>query len=289
MALADTRTGSSFKSPGAEAIKHGLIWLALISAFFPLYVMINISAKTNQDFYAAPLRPNRPPTELLETAEANYAHAWSLVGHSIPNTIYIAVVSTALTLAAAVLAAYVFARFSFPGKALLWSALLLLMLMPSVANLVPLFVLLRDLRILNTYSALILTGAAAGQVFNVYILKNYIEDTAEDLFEAAEVDGAGPLRQIWDIVVPMNASILATLACLAFVNNWNNFLLPLLVLSDPQRLPAAVQLFYLDGAYERLWGPTMASFTIVAVPLVILFIFTMRFFIRGVAAGSVKG
>jgi ABC-type glycerol-3-phosphate transport system permease component len=161
--------------------------------------------------------------------------------------------------------------------------------MPSVANLVPLFVLLRDLRILNTYSALILTGAAAGQVFNVYILKNYIEDTAEDLFEAAEVDGAGPLRQIWDVVIPMNGSILATLACLAFVNMWNRFLLPLLLLTDPDRLPTAVQLFYLDGAYVRQWGPTMAAYGLTAVPLVILFIFTMRFFIRGVGAGSVKG
>jgi ABC-type glycerol-3-phosphate transport system permease component len=226
---------------------------------------------------------------MIDTAAKNYRYGWSLVGENIPNTIYLSVMSTALTLVAAVLAAYVFARFQFPGKGLLWSALLLLMLMPSVANLVPLFVLLRDLHLLNTYTALILTGAAGGQVFNVYILKNYIEDTPEDLFEAAEVDGAGPLRQIWDIVVPMNASILATLACLAFVNNWNNFLLPLLVLSDPERLPAAVQLFYLDGAYQRLWGPTMATYTIVAIPLVLLFLFTMRFFIRGVAAGSVKG
>ena len=265
-----------------EFVKHALILMVLAAAFFPLYVMVNISLKTNKQFYRNAYTPETP------MQWSNYAEGWKTIGTSIPNTVFIAVTSTAVTLLVAVLAAYVFARFKFPGKNLFWSALMILMLMPGVANLVPLFTLLRELGLLNTYSALVVTGVSAGQVFNVYILRSYIEETSESLFEAAEMDGAGHLRQIWEIVVPMNGSILATLACLMFVRSWNNFLLPLLVLRDPGKLPTAVALFRLEGAYVREWGPTMAAYAISAVPLVILFLFTMRFFVRGVGAGALK-
>ncbi|MFW5841312.1 MAG: hypothetical protein ACOCZE_12085, partial [Planctomycetota bacterium] len=119
----DVRTGSAFQSPWAEVVKHGLIVLALCSAFFPLYMMLNISAKTNKEFYAHPWYPSQDPATLASTAWDNYTEGWDLVGASIPNTIFLAVMSTGVTLVAALLCAYVFARFAFPGKTLLWSAL----------------------------------------------------------------------------------------------------------------------------------------------------------------------
>jgi len=267
----------------SEFAKHMFILLVLAASFYPLYLMISISLKTNKQFYHEPLWPTLP------MHPENYLVGWDIIGSSIFNTIFLAVMATAGTLIVAVLTAYVFAKFAFPGKALLWSALLTLMLMPGVANLVPLFILLRDLGLLNTYTALIITGVSGGQVFNIYILKNYIEDTPDSLFEAAEIDGAGHLQRIKEIVLPMNGSIMATLACLCFVGQWNNFLLPLLILRDPAKLPTAVALFRLEGAYVREWGPTMAAYGISAVPLIILFIFTMKFFIRGIGAGSIKG
>lgn len=265
-----------------ELVKHAVILLVLASSFYPLYLMLAISLKSNKQFFNNPLWPELP------VHFGNYAAGWETIGASIFNTIFLAVMATSGTLVVAVLAAYVFARFTFPGKSILWSALLVLMLMPGVANIVPLFTLLRSLGLLNTYTAIIITGISGGQVFNVYILKNYIEDTPESLFEAAEMDGASHLQRIKEIVLPMNGSILATLACLCFVGQWNNFLLPLLILRDPAKLPTAVALFRLEGAYVREWGPTMAAYAISAVPLIILFTFTMRFFIRGVGAGGIK-
>lgn len=279
-------------NPWAEILKHAFIVLVLSSAFFPLYMMLNISTKDNRMFFKDPWAPQVHAEGWGAWGELiweNYRLGWQTIGSSIPNTVFLAVATTTGTLAVAIFGGYVFGRYRFPGKTLLWSAFMILMLMPGVANLVPLFTLLRAMGLLNTYTALVVTGMAGGQVFNIFILRNYIEDTPEELFEAAEVDGAGHFGRIWNVVIPMNGSIIATLACLSIVGAWNNFLLPLLVLRDPARLPTAVALYRLEGAYVREWGPTMAAFAIAAVPLIILFIFTMRFFIRGVAAGSIKG
>ena len=275
--------GKTFRGRSTELVKHLFILSVLVFAFFPLYMTLNISFKNNREFYRQQWLPTSP------MHAENYSIGWDTVGAAIPNTIFLAVMGTLGVLAAALLGAYVFARYRLPGHNLLWSTFMILLLMPTIANLVPLFILLRDTHLLDTYTALILTGMAGGQVFNIWILRNFIEDTPEELFEAAEMDGAGSLRQIWNVVIPMNGATLATLACLSFIGGWNNFLLPYLIIIDPQRLPIAVSLYRLEGAYVREWGPTMASYAIASIPMVILFIFTMRFFIRGIGTGALKG
>jgi multiple sugar transport system permease protein len=166
---------------------------------------------------------------------------------------------------------------------------LFLMLMPGVANIVPLFSLLKNLNLLNTLWALIILGISGAQVFNIYVLRNFIEDLPKDLFEAAEMDGASHLQQILNIVIPMSGSIIGTLSILAFLGKWNDFLMPLLLLRDKELFTLGVGLIYLDGEYVKQWGKIMAAFLVASLPLIVMFLFTMKLFVKGLSAGAVKG
>jgi ABC-type glycerol-3-phosphate transport system permease component len=207
----------------------------------------------------------------------------------VANTIFVAVLGTAVTLLLAVIAAYFFARYRMPFSGVLWSAFILLMLLPGVANIVPLFTLLRELSLLNTLWALIIVGVAGGQVFNIFVLRHFIEDLPKDLFEAAEMDGASHWQQIRNIVIPMSSSIIGTLAILAFLGKWNDFLLPLIILRDKELYTLGVGLIYLDGESVKQWGLVMAAYCVASIPLIAMFLFTMRLFVRGLSAGAIKG
>jgi len=219
----------------------------------------------------------------------NWLFGLKLIGPYIANTVFVAVTGTVFTMFFALLGAYFFARYQMPFSGVLWSAFLLLMLMPGVANIVPLFILLKDLSLLNTLWALIIVGIAGAQVFNMFVLRNFIEDLPKDLFEAAEMDGASHFQQMLNIVVPMSGPIIGTLSILAFLGKWNDFLLPLIILRDKELFTLGVGLIYLDGEYVKQWGQIMAAYFIASIPLIIIFLFTMRLFVRGLSAGAIKG
>jgi ABC-type glycerol-3-phosphate transport system permease component len=255
----------------------------LALTFLPFYVMLVISFKTNTQFYRDPW------TLTLPLHWENWAVAWSNVGVHIANSVFLAVTSTLISLVVAVLAAYVFGRFKLPFADLLWALVLVLLLMPGVANLIPLFVLMKRMHMLNSLVGLAVVGAAGGQIICLFVLRNFIEDMPKEFFECARIDGASHLQQIVHVVIPQTGGIISTLAILRFVGAWNNFILPLITIRDPEMLPLAVGLYRLQGAYVKQWGPLMAAYFISAIPLVILFAFTMRFFIRGMSEGAIKG
>lgn len=219
----------------------------------------------------------------------NWSVAWDTVGLYIFNTIVVAVTAVILALTFSTSAAFFFARYRLPGSSFLWYFFLVLMLMPGVANLVPLFILLRDMNLINSLLALIIIGMSGAQVVQIFILRNFIEEIPQDMFDAADVDGASALRQILYIVLPMSAPVISTLAILQFIAVWNDFLLPFIIIRDDSLLTLAAGLIKLDGEYVKQWGEMMAGYSIASLPLVMIFLFTMRLFVRGIAAGAVKG
>jgi ABC-type glycerol-3-phosphate transport system permease component len=266
-----------------ETMKHLLICGVLIFAFFPLYIMFVISFKDNTQFVRAPF------TITFPLHIENWTHGFNIIGPYIGNSIFVAIISVIATLLAATCAAYVFARYEFPFKNLLWYCLLGLLFMPGIMNLVPLFIIMRNMDMLNSLLSLSIIYATAGQVFCVFVLRNFIEEIPEDLFEAAQIDGASPRQQIWNIVVPMSGSILSTLAILRFIVCWNNFIQPLIFINDRSKQLIPVALMELDGEYVKQWGEMMACFSIAAIPLVLIFFFSMKLFVKGIAAGAIKG
>lgn len=123
----------------------------------------------------------------------------------------------------------------------------------------------------------------------IYVLRNFIEDLPEDLFNAAEIDGAGPLQQIKNIVIPLSGPIISVMVILRIIAVWNNFVLPLVVIRDNVRQPLAVGLLRLEGEYTRHWGELMAGYSLASIPLILLFIFTMKFFVKGLSSAALKG
>ena len=265
--------------------KHAIIWAILAIELFPLYMMLQVSTKDNTGFLLNPWLPSAPATWLW----GNWVFGFKLIAPYIANTVLVATCATFGTIVLALLAAYFFARYKMPWSGVLWSIFLVLMLMPSVANIVPLFVLLKSMNLLNTLVALMLVGIAGAQVCNIFVLRNFVEDLPKDLFEAAEMDGASHLQQLRHVVVPMSMPIIGTLSILSFLRHWNEFLLPLIILRDQELFTLGVGLIYLDGEYVKQWGQIMAAYFVASLPLIIIFLFTMRLFVRGLSQGAIKG
>lgn len=263
--------------------KHATILGVLAFAFLPLYLMIIVSVKTNQQFYEAPASITFP------MIWENWKTAWELVTPPVANSMFLSIASTVGTLFLGLCGAYFFARVRMPMSTFLWNAILILMMMPAIANLVPLFTLLRDMNLLNTLTALIIVGASGGQIFAIFMLRGFVQDIPQDLFEAAEIDGASHFQQMMTVVLPLSGPILGTVGVMHFIGAWNDFVLPLIVMRDHSRLPIMVQLARMAGEYIKLWGPLMAGYAIASIPIIILFIFSMKLFIRGLTEGAVKG
>jgi len=269
-----------------EALKHCILLFVLAFAFFPLYLMVVVSFKNNEQFTNNPWFFDAIKTWHWE----NWADAWVIVRNYIANSVVTAVGAVVLCLTMAVLTSYALARYKFPGKQIFYYTLVGSMFLPgTAATLVTMFTLLRSLHLINSLWALIIVGAVGGQVVCVFILRQFIEDIPNELFESAQLDGAGHLQQIIHVVLPMCGSIMVTLAILQFLSAWNSLMLPLIIMRDDELLTIPVGLMRMDGEYVKMWGKLMAGYTISAIPLVLLFLFTMRVFVKGLTAGAIKG
>jgi len=269
-----------------ELGKHAVVGFVLLFAFLPLYLMLVISFKSNEQFFNNPWTFDAPSTWHFE----NWHYGWDAVKNQLANSMVVSVGAVLLCLSIAIPTSYVLARYRFPGRELIYYALMVTMFLPGgAAALVTTFKLIAGMGLMNNLGALILIGSVGGQVTCVFILRQFIEEIPKELFESAQIDGAGHLRQMWTIVLPLSGPILGTLAIMQFIHSWNDIMLPLILLRDKELLTVPVGLLRLDGEYVKEYGKLMAGYAISSIPLIVLFLFTMRMFVKGLTAGAVKG
>jgi len=269
-----------------EMLKHLLLCTVLFFSFVPFVMMFAISLKTNDQFVVNPWFFDLPTQWQL----GNWAIGWATVKNYITNSIVVAVGAVILTLGIALPTSYVVARYRFKGREVVYYGFMMTMFLPGgAAALVTTFNLISTMGLVNNLLALVLLSGFGGQVGAVFILRQFIEEIPKELFESADMDGAGHIRQMFTIMLPLAAPIIGTVAITNFIGAWNDLIMPLILLRDNELLTIPVGLMRLDGEYVKMWGPMMAAFSISSIPLVVLFLFTIRFFVRGLTAGAVKG
>ena len=258
----------------------------LLMVFFPLIMTLIKSVKTpTQDTYK--------PFELtFPFCWENYSIAWLYVSPLISNSLFIAIMDTIGSLILASVTAYGFTRFKFPGREIIFMAIISLMMIPGSLTMIPKYIMIRDFGLINKYFGVILPGMIAGLPFRLLLLRTFFNGVPNDLFEAAEIDGANHLHQFFHIMIPMCIPILATICMNNFLQSWNELLWPRLILLDENLQTIPIGLASFTQNYQTITGGTMgaplAGYIIVSIPLVILFAFTSKQFVRGLTSGAFK-
>ena len=205
------------------------------------------------------------------------------------NSLVIAGFTVVLTLAAASTAAFAFAHLQFFGRDFLFNYLLLGLTFPFATAILPLFIKVRDLGLLNTHWGVILPQVAFGLGISVLLLRNAFRRQPEELLDAALVDGCGYVRFFFYVTLPLSRPILATVGIIAFVMSWNNFLLPLVVLNSEAKYPWPLGMMVYQGEYSTNWPLVLAFVTLTILPAILMFVLAQRHIVSGLTAGAVKG
>lgn len=205
------------------------------------------------------------------------------------NSLAISGAAVLLTLIVAAAAAYVFAQIRFFGSRFLMSYLLLGLVFPFATAILPLFITVRDLGLLDSYWAVILPQTAFGLSLAVLLFKTFFDQLPRELFEAAYVEGCGYTRFFWRFTLPLSTPILATVGVFVFVQSWNNFLLPLIVLNSREVFTWPLGMMQFRGEYLVEWNRTLAFISLTLVPAVVFFLAAQRYIVAGLTGGAVKG
>ena len=213
------------------------------------------------------------------------ARYWQVLG----NSLLIALATVFLTLVTASMAAFAFAHIKFFGDRFLFAYLQLGLLFPAAAAILPVFIKVRDLGLLDSYWGVILPQVAFSLSMAVLLLRNAFKQIPEELFDAALMDGCGYFGFFRYVTLPLSGPILSTVAVIGFVGSWNGYLLPLVVLDSESRYPWTLGLMAYQGQYSTSWQLVLAFITLTLLPAILMFLLAQRYIVAGLTAGAVKG
>jgi multiple sugar transport system permease protein len=267
-----------------RAILYGLLIAGAVLAMLPMLWMVSASLMPTgaANTYPPRLLPQEVTWEHYETLFTRLN-----LGRYLLNSTLIAVAVTGISLLINSMAGYAFAKLRFRGRDRVFRLLTTGLVIPVQVSMLPLFLLLRELGLINTYWGVIIPGMAS--IFGIFLIRQYALAIPDDLIDAARIDGASEFRIYWSVILPVIRPILATLAIWTFLSSWNDFMWPLIVLSDDRMFTLPVALANLAGERVQDTELMMAGSVLTVLPVMLVFVFLQRYYIEGITTGSVKG
>ncbi len=251
----------------------------------PVYWTVVASFKESREIYTI------PPTWWPEAPTlANYVRAWNAApfGRYYINSLITTTGSTAIKVVFAVFSAYALVFLRFPRKNLVFLFLLAALMVPREITIIPNYITVGRLGWINTYQGIIIPGAAVA--YGTFLLRQYFRTLPQEVLEAARVDGAGHVRILWSVVLPMSQPAVVTMTLLALVDKWNDFLWPLIITNTADMRVLPIGIFWLlDQEGVINWGVVMAGTLFVMLPMLLIFLWAQRYIVEGIASGAVKG
>jgi len=273
--------------PKSKTVEKAAVTLLLLTAaclaLFPLLWMVSMSFMPEAEANAFPARlfPQHPTLH-------NYAELFGYqnMGRIVLNSLLVSVLATCLSLAFNVTAGYAFAKLQFKGRDKLFQTLLAALVIPGQLTMLPLFFLLKTLHLLNSYLGVVVPFMAS--LFGIFLVRQYALGVPDEMLQAARVDGASEWQVFRRIVLPNLWPIIVTLGVFTFLTAWNDFLWPLIVLSDDNYYTLPLAIASLSQEHIQDQGMVMAGATVTIAPVILLFVALQRHYVRGLLSGSVK-
>jgi raffinose/stachyose/melibiose transport system permease protein len=268
----------------SHILAHILLISYSITVIFPIILVVFNSFKSTKEIFSSPYGL---PSSL---SFVNYINAWETANFAVyfKNSIFVTSVSVFLILFVSSMAAYVLARFQFKGNLFIYFMFIVGLMLPMRLAIIPLFLLLRDLGLLDSYTGLILVYVASGLPFSIFILYTFFKSIPEELAQAARVEGCNSFQIYYMIMLPLVRPALSTVAIFNFIGLWNDFFFPFILLRNPDlyTLPVGISKFF--GEYSTDWASLFAGLSLSILPVVLVFFILSKQFIEGLTAGAVK-
>jgi len=271
-------------NPIQKAIAAVFLFLLAFANIYPIGIMILSSFKSTKEIF---LKPFSLPAVWRVS---NYVQAWNEANFAgyFRNSVIVTALSIIAIVLVSSMAAYVIARFDFPGRRAAYLYLISGLALPTRLAIIPIFLLVRSMRLQDTLTSLVAVYTAGGIAFSLFLLVNFFKKLPKELEDSARIDGAGPFRIYLQVDLPLLKPAIATVAMFNFIDVWNDFFFPLILLSSDAKktVPLGVQAFF--GEFTVQWDLLFAALNISVLPVLLLFVVMSKQFIAGLTEGALK-
>lgn len=270
-----------------DLVAHLLLIAAALLFAIPFFWLLTTSLKPAAQVLSTPLTWWPNPIQWDNYSQALTSPAFPFV-RLLANTLFYAITSTLGTVISSAVVAYAFARMNFRGRDVLFGITLATMMLPAIVTLIPTYILFRTFGLIGSYAPLVVP-LWFGSAFNIFLLRQFMLTIPMDLTDAARVDGANDLTILWRVMVPLIRPALLVVALFQFLAAWNDFLGPLIYVTNAENYPLVIGLYAFTTRMSVQWNLLMAAAMVITLPMIVLFFLAQRYFIEGVAMTGLKG